>query len=80
MCIDASTDNNATSMLLWGKIRLDAFADTLVIGDAVYASETAGAVEVTQPTTTDVVIRVIGFGNTADELYFCPSSDYTTHT
>ena len=80
MCVDASTDGAATSMLLYGKIRLDAFVDTLTIGDVVYCSETAGAIEVTQPTTTDVVIRVIGFGNTADELFFCPSPDYITHT
>ena len=80
MCIDASTDSNPTSMLLFGKIRLDAFADTLVIGDVVYCSETAGAVEVTQPTTTDAVIRIIGYGNTADELYFCPDNVWITHT
>ncbi len=79
MCIDASSDGNATSMLLYGKLRLDAFADTLVVGGPVYCSETAGAVEVTQPTTADVVIRVIGFGNTADEIFFCPSPDYITH-
>jgi hypothetical protein len=26
------------------------------------------------------VIRVIGFANTADELYFTPSTDYITYT
>ena len=41
----------------------------------------AGATNATtgQPTGTDNVIRVLGFANTADELFFCPSPDYITH-
>lgn len=32
-----------------------------------------------QPTTTDVVIRTLGFALTADEIYFNPSADFITH-
>lgn len=80
MAVSTSSNGNPVTVLLYGKIRHDTFADTLVIGNPVYVSETAGAVEVTQPTTANVVIRIIGFGNTANELFFCPSSDYITHT
>ena len=76
----AAADASATTVLLYGKVRADTAFPALTINGPVYVSETAGDVTVTQPTTTDVVIRVVGFGNTADELFFCPSSDYITHT
>jgi hypothetical protein len=76
----AAADGNATTMLLWGKVRADAAFPTLTVGAPVYVSETAGDVVVAQPTTADVAIRIVGFGNTADELYFNPSNDYIVHT
>lgn len=76
----AAGDGSATRMLLWGKVRADAQFPTLTIGAPVYMGETAGEVVVTQPTTADVAIRIVGFGNTADELFFCPSNDYIVHT
>jgi len=75
----AANDGSATKMLLYGKIRADSAFPTLTIGAPVYMSETAGDIVVAQPTTADVCIRNIGFGNTADELYFCPSPDYIVH-
>ena len=75
----AAGDGSATQVLLWGKIRADANFPTLTIGAPVYMAETAGDIVVAQPTTADVIIRVIGFANTADELFFCPSNDYITH-
>jgi len=39
-----------------------------------------GDVVVTQPTTSDVCIRIVGFANTANELFFNPSNDYIVHT
>jgi hypothetical protein len=80
ICVDAAVDNGSTSMLLFGKVRADSLFTTMVIGGQVYVSETAGEITTTQPTTADVVIRVVGFANTADELFFCPSPDYITHT
>lgn len=78
IALTTSADGAAITVMLRGKIRHDDFADTLLIGDVVYVSTTAGAVTVTQPATTDDVIRIIGHGVTADELDFNPSSDWIT--
>ena len=75
----AAGDGNFTGMLLYGKIRADAAFPDLTIGAPVYMAESAGDVVVAQPTTADVCIRVIGFGNTIHELFFCPSPDYIVH-
>ena len=81
MCVlAAAADGSATNLLLIGKIRADSKFPTMTIGSAVYMSETAGAIVVAQPTTADACIRVVGFANTADELYFNPSPDYIIHT
>jgi hypothetical protein len=81
MCVlAAASDGSATEMLLVGKIRADAAFPTMTIGSVLYMSETAGDIVVTQPSTADVCIRVVGYGNTADELYFNPSPDYIVHT
>lgn len=80
MCVlAAEADGDATKMLLWGKIRADSLFPALTIGAPVYGGETAGAIVTAQPTTSDACIRVIGFGNTADELFFNPSGDYMVH-
>ena len=75
----AAADGSATTILLQGIIRADAVFPALTINAPVYVSETAGDIVVAQPTTTDAVIRVLGFAITADEIYFNPSSDYITH-
>jgi hypothetical protein len=67
-------------MLLWGMVRADTAFPTFTIGNPVYVSETAGDVTNTQPTTTDVVIRIVGVGWTADELFFNPDQSWITHT
>lgn len=79
IAVTSSTDGGAITVLLNGIIRADANFPALTIGAPVYAS-TTGDIVVTQPTTTDHVIRVIGFPLTADEIYFNPSNDYITHT
>jgi len=81
ICVLAATnDGDATTILLWGKVRADTAFPALTISAPAYISETAGDIVVAQPTTTDAVIRRLGFANTADELFFCPSNDYITHT
>ena len=81
MCVLAGNDTAATKMLLYGKINAAALFPTLTIGAPVYISAaTAGLIVTAQPGSTDNVIRVIGYGNTGDELFFCPSPDYITHT
>ena len=52
----------------------------MTVNNPQYVSETAGDITGTQPTTTDVVIRVVGFALTADELFFNPDNVYITHT
>jgi hypothetical protein len=80
ICVVAAAENAATTILLWGTVRADTTFPTFTVNAPVYVSETAGDVVVTAPTTTDVVIRVVGFGLTGDEMFFCPSNDYITHT
>lgn len=76
----AAADGDPTTMLLWGKVRADTAFPTFTVGAPVYASETAGDVTGTQPTTTDAVIRTLGFSDAADSMWFMPSPDYITHT
>lgn len=75
----AASDGSATTILLNGVVRADTAFPALTINAPVYVSETAGDIVVTKPTTTDVVIRSLGFALTADEIYFNPSSDYITY-
>lgn len=80
MCVlAAGGDGNATTVLMVGFIRADAAFPAMTISAPMYISETAGDITGTQPTTTDAVIRRVGFAWTADELYFNPSNDYVTH-
>jgi hypothetical protein len=69
----AANDGSATAVLLWGKVRANTAFPDLTIGAPVYVSETAGDVVVTAPADAGDFVRVIGYGNTADELFFCPS-------
>lgn len=80
MVVSAGTDGTACTILLNGIIRADAKFPTFTVNNPIYVSETAGAVTQTQPTTTDVVIRIVGSALTADEMYFNPDWTWTTHT
>lgn len=79
ICLDGGADTDTTTVALAGSfVRDDTWAWT--IGGPIYLSETAGALTQTQPTTTDAVIRVVGFAVSADVMYFMPESGYITHT
>lgn len=80
MVVIAGTDGNACTILLNGVIRADAKFPSFTINNPIYVSETAGLVTQTQPTTTDVVIRIVGAALTADEMYFNPDQTWITHT
>lgn len=80
ICVVAGNAADPTTILLYGKVRADSLYPTLVIGAPVYLSTTAGNIQTVQPSSTDQVIRIIGYGNTGDELDFRPSNDYMTHT
>jgi len=75
----AAGDGSATTMLLFGKVRADAVFPILTIGAPVFASTTAGDVQTTAPSGAADIIRIVGHGNTADELFFHPSNDYFEH-
>lgn len=79
IAVTSSTDSNPITVLLNGIVRADANFPTLTVSAPVYAS-TTGDVIVTQPTTTDYVIRNIGQALTANEFYFNPDNFWTTHT
>lgn len=80
LCVLASSaDGDPTSMLLYGTIRADTAFPSMTINSQMYVSETAGDITGTQPSTSGVVIRVIGMALTSDELLFNPSPDYITH-
>jgi len=80
MVVSAGTDGNACTILLQGIIRADAKFPTFTVNNPIYVSETAGSVTQTQPTTTDVVIRIVGAALTADEMYFNPDWTWITKT
>lgn len=73
--VPGASDGSACTLLLQGIIRADAKFPTFTIGSAVYVGETAGSVQVAIPTGADNIVRRVGFAMTADELYFCPSTD-----
>lgn len=81
ICVDASTDGNATSMLLIGTVRSAAFPGSIALGAPLYVSETAGDITATAPTTTDSVMRRVGWAITTEPntIYFNPSNDHVTH-
>lgn len=72
----AAADGDPTTILLFGKVRADAAFPTLTVGAPVYIGETAGGIVVTAPPTSGAIVRILGYGNTSDELHFCPSNDW----
>ncbi len=77
ICILAAAgDGNATKMLLIGKVRADTAFPTLTVGANVFMGDTAGDIVTTAPSGSGDVVRIMGQGNTANELYFKPDSMY----
>jgi hypothetical protein len=77
MCVLAWA-STTTEILLYGKIYATAFP-TLTIWAPAYIDDTAWAIIVAQPSTTNFAIRVVGYWLTADILMFNPSPDYLVH-
>lgn len=68
---------NAMEVLLYGKVRSDADYAFSVRRPVYISAATAGDLTTTAPTgTEDFVVRKVGYGNTADELFFCPDNSY----
>jgi hypothetical protein len=51
---------------------------SLTTGGPIYIGENEGEITVTQPTTSNAVVRVIGWGISNNKMYFYPSPDYIT--
>jgi hypothetical protein len=67
------------TVLLYGKVRSDGDYDFTVDAPVYISAATAGDLTDTAPTgTTGFVVRIAGYGNTADELFFCPENDWIT--
>jgi len=72
----AAADGDPTTILRYGKVRADAVFPALTVGAPVYVDVTAGDVTVTAPSGTADIVRIVGYGNTADELFFCPDNTF----
>jgi len=46
------------------------------IGAPLYISETGGTVTNTAPTSSEAVVRVVGYAIDTDEIYFCPDNTW----
>lgn len=81
IAVSSGADNGSMTIMTYGKIRADAKFPDLTIGGPMYLDATTpGAIVAAQPSGTDDVIRIVGHGNTTNELFFNPSNDYITHT
>lgn len=70
-------DGEAITVLLWGKVRSDGDYNFTVDAPVFISAATAGDMTSTAPSgTTNFVVRIVGYGNTADELFFCPDKTY----
>ena len=83
MAVSSTTDGNPVTLMTYGIVRADAAFPTLTVGAPVYISTTGtttNTVTVTAPSGADDVIRVVGFGLTANEMLVQISPDHITHT
>lgn len=72
----ANADWDPTEILLYGKVRADVAFPTLTVWAPVYISTTAGDVQVAAPSGSADIVRILWYGNTADELFFCPDPSF----
>jgi len=77
IALEATTDGNAMLVANPGSyVRDDSWSWNT--GAILYASETLGAISEAVPTSTDSVVRVVGFAYTTTTIYFQPESGYIT--
>jgi len=78
ICTVGGAANATGTILLYGKIRADSLFPAMTIGAPVFLdAANFGRVVVAAPTgTTGFVVRIMGYANTADELFFNPSTSY----
>ena len=79
ICLVAGDDTDASEMLLYGKVRSAGFPPTFTVGAPVYLDDTAGNLVVSQPSTTNFAIRIVGYAISATDLMFNPANDWMVH-
>ncbi len=72
----AASDGDATMILLFGNVRANAAFPSLTVAAPVFISTTDGDITNTAPSGSGDCVRIIGYGNTADELYFFPEATW----
>ena len=77
MCLKTGIEDAVCLVLLSGKLKMGRLP-TLVVGAPVYLDyANDGLVITTMPAQeTGRIVRIIGYGNKVDELYFCPDNNY----
>lgn len=73
VCVAGNAGDSCQLMFI-GKIRADSLMPALTVGAPVHIGSTAGAIQVAAPTSG--FVRVVGYADTADSIYFNPSSEY----
>jgi hypothetical protein len=72
----AANDGDATIILLWGNVRSDTAFPSMTVASPVYVSQTDGDITSTAPSASGKYVRIVGYANTADELFFCPDRSW----
>ena len=76
ICVLVAVEDAATVILLYGNVRADTAFPTLTIGAPVYIGLTAGDIVTAAPSASADIVRIVGYGNTANELFFSPDNTY----
>jgi hypothetical protein len=79
LALTSGTDGNALTVLVRGVVRNDGWS-WATVGGPLYVSTTPAAITQTAPSGTDDVIRIVGYAWSDDQIEFCPSNDWITHT
>jgi hypothetical protein len=72
----AANDGTATRILLFGKVRADANFPSLTVGSPVWVSTAVGDIQATAPNASGDFVRIIGYANTENELFFNPDQTW----
>lgn len=79
MATAAINQNDAGIFLIKGFFQ-DASAFNFTVGKPQYIdASTGGALTETAPSTATQVARIVGYGKTADIIYFCPDTSYVVN-
>jgi len=76
ICVEAaSLDGDSTKILMWGKVRASTFP-SFTVNSPLYVSEIAGDITHTQPSSSSVIVRIVGRAISSTDLFFNPDSTF----